>query len=1337
MWIAAVAAALLLSGCTSGGGAPSRLAAAHSNRATLAEEITAKWLAGQPGNHFGGFSFHLLDKDNRALSNWAGLVLAEEAASADKASFVLSITENAPADTYLYITYPNNSWRLDSAELARGRGAQYLLLTSAHRSSGMLAIACARLGDARTRQATPGKLLSISFTAGSERVYKASARVNESPDSAPQLSVDTGGDGYTLSWWEINTGDYDNNSVVGAPDITPIAMHFLKRVDEAANPAELEVVDGDSNGEINSADLVPIAANFGRRIEGYTVYYASGASPAPAEFKPVQQPSVLRSTVWEAASTQERRERLHYSYPALGTAQVHNYYVRAWADDEDGTSEGVASNTVSYTGVPANLPPVWDTTVEFTSVEIVPGGLALGFGSAADPEGGTVSYVLRWVAGLADALDGPAAQERTLTSAQLGIEPPFEHTLELAAGGVYSVAVQAEDPQGARSTITAPRTERLPMPGTSSEAWPYFRNDAGRSGTNPLETLGEPLAPAWQSALGGAGSFNSQLAISSAGNVYVRADSGQLYQAELDTGDATPLDDTAPGDASYALALDGTTLAGTDSGGLRLSRLLVTGPALLGTVPAPQATAPLLLGGYVITATGISASAHTLDYSGQLVRVWEQPLGGGTSGALASAAGGDYVYAALRSGTVQKLALADGAPAGTYTAAGELAGDSMVLDAAAGLLYVALADGTLLEIDTDSMELARGWPAGVDMAAATAPVLLNYATLPLAVYALQQSAPEAATLLAAVDLASGNPAWQAALPMQATQLTLCASAARVFASTDNGLYVYDFSGRLRQQLLTPASELNSSPALADGKLVQLAGGSLHAYNKAAPDEPPQWVGTEGIRALAAGDGELTIEWDHAVDDHGEPVNYVVLIGEGAPPAFEPPYPGTQLVTDIPHTGNSHSHVASGLDNDTRYYVAVRAYDGYWDDAPNLDGNTRYLAATPPWQREELLLGDGLDLPAGEMYFMRGLTAPDGTLHLAYTSRSTGGLRHVWGETGSWQHEGATLYSFTSPCLDLGWDSGLAIAGSFAGQAGLLRRTGADTWSQTLLSPTTTALNPQASIVLGSNSIYAYTQYAGGAFPAIDIDYFQTRDTGLGWDGLEPFEELNYAGRDLDAALNPSDTALPWFAYQRGGGNAPNRATPVSGECYYARATVDGYEYELVDAGDNAPDSDAGKRVQQAVDSAGNVHLAYFDLDSSPGSPRGQLKYAFNDGSGWQVETLRTFELDFQTGSNQFTYGELGLQLTDAGEPVVAWLARLNWASDIDTPHSVHVYVEARGGGQWHSIRLSDSEYVFPRDREPCVLLMGGDGSWHVFYASGTQQDIPVADKLVHLYRPAP
>jgi len=321
-----------------------------------------------------------------------------------------------------------------------------------------------------------------------------------------------------------------------------------------------------------------------------------------------------------------------------------------------------------------------------------------------------------------------------------------------------------------------------------------------------------------------------------------------------------------------------------------------------------------------------------------------------------------------------------------------------------------------------------------------------------------------------------------------------------------------------------------------------------------------------------------------------------------------------------------SHIITGLENDTRYWVAVRAYDGVWGVDENLDQNTVVLGATPPWQREELILG--ADLPAGEIYFMYGLVDPAGVMHLVYNDEADTRLTHVWGDTGAWQNEGSGLAEHSAIAFEPAWDTAnnrLALGWATTTDVGVLVRTGEDTWNKTTFPDTLPGINPQVSLAIGNEWALAYTHDMWGSPVENEMDYYLKRTVGGAWQVYEPLEETNLSGRDIDLVLAPDDGVTPWAAMQHGRESTPNRHTPEEGECMYAWWDDGGasWDYDTLDAGDDAPDSDCGKRVQQVLDDAGNPHLAYLDLDADPMEPWGQLKYAYYDGAVWHVARMTT------------------------------------------------------------------------------------------------------------------
>lgn len=146
----------------------------------------------------------------------------------------------------------------------------------------------------------------------------------------------------TADLWLIEgtIGDYDGNAEVGVPDITPIALNYLKSVeylpleaDEARpdwngvrTPAgdprtpdgaenwRLAQIDGDGNGEIGISDVTPIALHFGAKLEGWRisiVTYEEGRKVTP--ILPEE------GEIWERLAFEDK-----FGIPSVSLVEVEN-----------------------------------------------------------------------------------------------------------------------------------------------------------------------------------------------------------------------------------------------------------------------------------------------------------------------------------------------------------------------------------------------------------------------------------------------------------------------------------------------------------------------------------------------------------------------------------------------------------------------------------------------------------------------------------------------------------------------------------------------------------------------------------------------------------------------------------------------------------------------------------------------------------------------------------------------------------------------------------------------------------------------------------------------------
>jgi hypothetical protein len=530
----------------------------------LPERITAEWLRQQPGSRHGDVSFHLLDADGQPLG-WSGLSV-----EAHEGAYSVVATAEPPVDTYLYVTYPSAAQAFDYAELAPDRSADFLLLAVPGRITDVLPLGLVRVAASRNRSLPAGPLLTLRLAPGREQDFRSASAVIDDPLTAPTLILDRASPPgqVDLRWLERNRGDYNNNGFVEIADLTPLGA----ALDQVAtgNP-DLDVIDGNGDGLLTINDLAPIGRNFGRQIQGYVVERAvQDAAPADADFSPVQVPTVRRSDVVAGLPPAERKRRLQYMYslPHTGTAANH-FRVRAWSGDGGTSTFGPVSNVVTRAPVNVDGPPVWPAG-SLTSVTGILEGLRAVFRQAVDPEGGAVSYVLRYVPAGGD-IEGSQATAVALPPAVTAGAPPYTYDITgLTPGQRYDVRVEASDPLAQRSVNNATLTGKVPTAGLSGDPWSHVGGNSARTHSLASANFETPLAVAWSlPAYDGAGNTDMYPVVSATGRVYVgpgHSGSNTVKVFDLTGTALTPL----PGASTmHAVAgLDGDRLIYTSDTGL-------------------------------------------------------------------------------------------------------------------------------------------------------------------------------------------------------------------------------------------------------------------------------------------------------------------------------------------------------------------------------------------------------------------------------------------------------------------------------------------------------------------------------------------------------------------------------------------------------------------------------------------------------------------------------------------------------------------------------------------------------------------------------------------------
>ena len=167
-------------------------------------------------------------------------------------------------------------------------------------------------------------------------------------------------DTYTgaLLWYYNNPGDYNQDGIVNASDITPLGLHFGEIADSGSfwEGSAQWLIDGDHNGVINAADITPIGANFGNALlGGFNVYEArslddypvTNAGPNSAVARLLGHID-LADTITNPSEIKDRL--LEFSFQVSDPVEGYFYWVRPVGLDG---SEGIPSEPVAKLGYKA------------------------------------------------------------------------------------------------------------------------------------------------------------------------------------------------------------------------------------------------------------------------------------------------------------------------------------------------------------------------------------------------------------------------------------------------------------------------------------------------------------------------------------------------------------------------------------------------------------------------------------------------------------------------------------------------------------------------------------------------------------------------------------------------------------------------------------------------------------------------------------------------------------------------------------------------------------------------------------------------------------------------
>jgi hypothetical protein len=157
--------------------------------------------------------------------------------------------------------------------------------------------------------------------------------------------VNTGGDDYTLTWHEVNVGDFDNDGTVGIADITPLAIHYGKFVTD--RNSEVGLIDASGDFVANIADITGIAINYGSELAGYNIYVEGIANPL-SNRDGLGELSVMRPEEPGGA-------RAAYSYDLTLTSLLDITVVPADAAGEEGVASDPAVVSAGEPAAPQGL----------------------------------------------------------------------------------------------------------------------------------------------------------------------------------------------------------------------------------------------------------------------------------------------------------------------------------------------------------------------------------------------------------------------------------------------------------------------------------------------------------------------------------------------------------------------------------------------------------------------------------------------------------------------------------------------------------------------------------------------------------------------------------------------------------------------------------------------------------------------------------------------------------------------------------------------------------------------------------------------------------------------
>jgi hypothetical protein len=181
---------------------------------------------------------------------------------------------------------------------------------------------------------------------------RVSAAPLDGRSKVPDLAVSEGGGGsavFTFSY--RNTGDYDQNGIVGLTDLVPLGIHFGKTT-ASGDWQAAQVADGNTDGVINIADVTPIGQHWQTKVDGYELQVSTAPEPSPSH-------SVAAEILLGDGAVPGGGGFKHFTYTLSTPASGSYYRVVPFEGAAAARTHGIPSDAVQFSpgviAIPGNL----------------------------------------------------------------------------------------------------------------------------------------------------------------------------------------------------------------------------------------------------------------------------------------------------------------------------------------------------------------------------------------------------------------------------------------------------------------------------------------------------------------------------------------------------------------------------------------------------------------------------------------------------------------------------------------------------------------------------------------------------------------------------------------------------------------------------------------------------------------------------------------------------------------------------------------------------------------------------------------------------------------------